>query len=331
VTAQRISVAAAAQLFRQHAHRIAVVAHVNPDGDAIGSGLAVVHLAHALGKTAWLSFSYPDELPESLRHMPGAEEIISPEDMPDDLDFMVVVDCGSADRMGRLANIADRVPYTLVLDHHRSNDGFGTHAVIRPHDDATAQIILDFADALEVPLTTEIAECLYSALVTDTGCFKWGSARAHLDAARLLELGIDGREITRLLLDAHPFSYLKFKSRMLERATLEPDACAGRGFVWTAISLEEYQQIRPEAASALIDELRTVQDAEVAAVFREMKPGRWTGSLRSHSDVNVADVAAEFGGGGHRRAAGFTSCMPLDKTLGKVRDILQDPPLYQGD
>lgn len=331
MVAERISIAQAADIFRLHAHRIAVVAHVNPDGDAIGSGLAVVHITHALGKEAWLSFSYPEQVPETLQRIPGAVDIVTPEEMPSELDFLVVVDCGSADRMGRLADIADTVPYTLVLDHHRSNNGFGTHSVIRPHDDATAQIIIDFADALEVPIDPIIAECLYSAIVTDTGCFRWGSPRAHYDAARMLEQGIDGRAITRQLLDSHPFSYLQFKSRILERAVLEKDACEGRGLVWAPITYTEYKQIRPEAASALIDELRTVQEAEVAAVFREMTPGRWTGSLRSHTDVNVAEVAIQFGGGGHRRAAGFTSDLTLTETVAKVRDILSEPPLYRGD
>lgn len=331
MVAERISIPEAADLFRRHAHRIAVVAHVNPDGDAIGSGLAIVHIAHALGKEAWLSFSYPSEVPETLRHIPGASGIVAPDELPHELDFMVVVDCGAADRMGELAGIADNVPYSLVLDHHRSNNGFGTHSVIRPHDDATAQIVIDFADALDVPLDTTLAECLYSALVTDTGCFRWGGPRAHRDAARLLEQGIDGRAIVRQLLDSHPFSYLQFKSHILENAVLEKDACGGRGFVWTFIPHADYQQARPEAASALIDELRTVQEAEVAAVFREMKPGQWTGSLRSHTDVNVADVAVQFGGGGHRRAAGFTSSQPLQETVTKVRDLLNDPPLYQED
>lgn len=331
MVAHSVSIAEAAALFKEHAHRICVVAHINPDGDAIGSGLAVVKLARALGKEAWLSFSSPAEVPDTLRALPGADEIIRPHEMPDDLDFMVVVDCGSADRMGELATIASTVPYTLVLDHHRSNNGFGTHSVIRPTADATAQLIMDFADALDVPLDASMAECLYAAIVTDTGCFRWGGARAHEDAARLLAYGLDSREITRQLLDAHPFAYLKFKSRILDKAQLDEAACQGRGLVWASIPYTEYQHCRPEDATALIDELRTVEEAEVAIVFREMMPGEWTGSLRSHTDINVSEVANRFGGGGHRRAAGFTTQGALCDIVATVREILQDPPLYTGE
>ena len=330
MTARNISITDAARLFAEHAHRIAVIGHVNPDADAIGSGLAVVHAAHLLGKEAWLSFAYPDETPDTLRILPGADTIVRPCDMPDDIDFVVVVDCGSADRMGVLHHLAEKVPYTLIIDHHRSNDGFGTHSVIVPRADATAQLILDFLDALGVALTPSIASCLFAGLLTDTGGFHWGSARAHADAARLVEVGIDADSLTRQLMDTRPFSYLELLGTVLQTATLLPDAGKGRGLVYATVPHDVYKNARPEDVQALIDVVRTTGEAEVALVMREMTSGVWTGSLRSRSLVNVADIARHFGGGGHRQAAGFTVTSSLNDVLHTILRILDNPPLHDG-
>lgn len=330
VTAQHLTIAEAARLFADHAHRIAVIAHVNPDADAIGSGLAIVHIARLLEKEAWLSFAWPDRTPETLRILPGADDIVRPGEIPEDLDFVVVVDCGSADRMGELHHLAEKVPYTLILDHHRSNDGFGTHSVIIPRADATAQLVLDFLDALGLELTEDISQCLFAGLLTDTGGFHWGSPRAHSDAARLVQTGIDSDTLTRQLMDTRPFSYLELLATVLQTATLIRDAGKGRGLVYATVSYDVYRHARPEDVQALIDVVRTTAEAEVALVVREMTPGTWTGSLRSRSLVNVAEIARHLGGGGHRRAAGFTVQSSLPEVLDQILTMLNDPPLHDG-
>ena len=330
MTAQHVTIAEAARLFADHAHRIAVIAHVNPDADAIGSGLAVVHIAHLMRKEAWLSFARPNRTPETLQILPGAESIVRPNQLPDDLDFVVVVDCGSADRMGELHHLAEKVPYTLILDHHRSNDGFGTHSVIIPRADATAQLVLDVLDELGVGLTTDVAQCLFAGLLTDTGGFHWGSPRAHSDAARLVQIGIDSDTLTRQLLDTRPFSYLELLATVLQTATLIEDAGRERGLVYATVPYDVYRHARPEDVQALIDVVRTTAEAEVALVVREMTPGTWTGSLRSRSLINVAGIARRLGGGGHRRAAGFTVQSTLAEVLDQILTMLNDPPLHDG-
>ena len=330
MTAQHVTIAEAARLFADHAHRIAVIAHVNPDADAIGSGLAVVHIAHLMGKEAWLSFARPNRTPETLQLLPGAESIVRPNQLPDALDFVVVVDCGSADRMGELHHLAEKVPYTLILDHHRSNDGFGTHSVIIPRADATAQLVLDVLDELGVELTTDVAQCLFAGLLTDTGGFHWGSPRAHSDAARLVQIGIDSDTLTRQLLDTRPFSYLELLATVLQTATLIEAAGRERGLVYATGPYDVYRHARPEDVQALSDVVRTTAEAEVALVVREMTPGTWTGSLRSRSLINVAEIARRLGGGGHRRAAGFTVQSTLAEVLDQILTMLNDPPLHDG-
>ncbi len=191
--------------------------------------------------------------------------------------FVVVVDCGSADRMGELHHLAEKVPYTLILDHHRSNDGFGTHSVIIPRADATAQLVLDVLDELDLELTKDIAQCLFAGLLTDTGGFHWGSPRAHSDAARLVQAGIDSDTLTRQLLDTRPFSYLELLATVLQTATLIQDAGKGRGLVYATVPYDVYRHARPEDVQALIEVVRTTAEAEIALVVREMTPGTWTG------------------------------------------------------
>jgi phosphoesterase RecJ-like protein len=167
-------------------------------------------------------------------------------------------------------------------------------------------LVAELLDAWGKPIDVGVAHCLYAGLITDTGSFRWASARAHRLAARLLELGVDNASISRTLLDSHPFAWLPMLSRVLSSAQLLPDAAGGRGLVYAVVGHQEWANARPEEVESIVDIVRTTEQAEVAAVFKEIEPAHWSVSMRAKS-YDLAAVASAFDGGGHRLAAGYSA------------------------
>ncbi|MEV0027766.1 bifunctional oligoribonuclease/PAP phosphatase NrnA [Nocardia sp. NPDC050793] len=304
---------------------VTILCHVQPDADTIGSGLALALVLHRRGIPVWVSFAEPAELPASMRSLPGIEHLVPPAEVPREVDLLVAVDCGSAGRLGVLADRLSGAATTLVVDHHRSNTRFGAINVIDPGAESTTSLIARLLDAWGVPIDSEVAHCLYAGLVTDTGSFRWVRPGTHRLAERLLATGIDGAAIARTLLDTHPFDWLPMLSRVLGTARLEPGARGGTGLAYAFVRRDDVSLVRSEEIESVIDIVRTTAEAGVAAVFKESRTvdGRWTVSLRSrdsgpgaHDGVDVAEVATALGGGGHRYAAGYT-------TDGRPEDVVR--------
>jgi phosphoesterase RecJ-like protein len=289
------------------ADTVSVVCHVYPDADTIGAGLALALVLERAGKRVEVGFATPSVLPESLQSLPGGHLLTDPATMRRDSDLVVTVDIPSINRLGALRELADDAREVLVIDHHASNQLFGTANYVDPTADSTTMLVAELLDAWGKPLDQRVAHCLYAGLTTDTGSFRWASARAHRLAARLLELGVDNASISRTLLDTHPYSWLPMLSRVLSSARLAPEAASGRGLVYAVVSHAEWCEARPEEVESIVDIVRTTAQAEVAAVFKEIEPQHWTVSMRAKSDVDVAAVASTFGGGGHRLAAGYSA------------------------
>jgi phosphoesterase RecJ-like protein len=292
------------------ADSVSVVCHVYPDADTIGAGLALALILEQSGKRVEVGFAAPSLLPESLQSLPGGHLLVSPDAMRHGSDLVVTVDIPSLDRLGALRALADAGREVLVIDHHASNQLFGTANYVDPTADSTTMLVAELLDAWGKPLDQPVAHCLYAGLTTDTGSFRWASARAHRLAARLLELGVDNAAISRTLLDTHPFSWLPMLSRVLSSAQLVPEAADGRGLVYAVVGHEEWTNARPEEVESIVDIVRTTAQAEVAAVFKEISPQRWTVSMRAKSVIDLAAVASGFGGGGHRLAAGYSATGP---------------------
>jgi phosphoesterase RecJ-like protein len=299
-----------------------VVCHVYPDADTIGAGLALALVLERSGKRVEVGFAAPSALPESLQSLPGGHLLVDPDVMRSDSDLVVTVDIPSVNRLGALRALADSGREVLVIDHHASNQLFGTANYVDPSADSTTMLVAELLDAWGKPLDQRVAHCLYAGLTTDTGSFRWASARAHELAARLLELGVDNASISRTLLDTHPFSWLPMLSRVLSSAQLLPGAAAGRGLVYAVVGHEEWRDARPEEVESIVDIVRTTAQAEVAAVFKEIEPQHWTVSMRSKSEVDLAAVAGVFGGGGHRLAAGYSATGPADAVVKALETAL---------
>jgi phosphoesterase RecJ-like protein len=304
------------------AQTVGIVCHVYPDADTIGAGLALaLVLAHA-GKDVQVAFAAPAELPESLQTLPGGHLLVAPQSMHREHDLVVTVDIPSVNRLGALRDLAGPGREVLVIDHHASNQLFGTANYVDPSADSTTMLVAELLDAWNKPIDVSVAHCLYAGLTTDTGSFRWASARAHRLAARLLELGVDNAAISRTLLDTHPFSWLPMLSRVLSSAQLVPDAAGGRGLVYTVVAHQEWAGARPEEVESIVDIVRTTSQAEVAAVFKEIEVGHWSVSMRAKSAVDLAAVASSFGGGGHRLAAGYSAIGTADDVVKALTDAL---------
>lgn len=322
--------ARAADLLRT-ARDVTLFPHLNPDADALGSALALGMALRDRGATVRIAFAAPADIPESLRSLDSDGLVVPPAEVPPVPELIVALDTGSLSRLGHLA---DRVPATiaaggsvLVIDHHTSDNRFGTHHVIDHRAEATAVLVLQLLDELGVELDKRLASCVYAGLMTDTSQFRRATPETHRLAARLLTAGADPETLARQLVDSHPFAWFRMLSAVLARARLEPEAAAGRGLVHTAIYLSDMDGVRLEEVESVIDILRTTTEAEVAIVLKELSDGRWSGSLRSATTIDVSAAAAHLTGGGHRRAAGFTTPGTPEAILDILRAALADPTL----
>ncbi|WP_412747072.1 DHH family phosphoesterase [Krasilnikovia sp. MM14-A1004] len=293
------------------AGRVLLVCHVNPDGDALGSMLGFGLGLRRMGVPA-LQATFPGdfEVPEPFTALPGLDLLVPGEQAYPEPDLVIVFDVAAVSRLGALADRLPRARATIVLDHHASNTGFGGVNLVDAGAAATSVVAEQLLARLGVPLDAEIAECLYVALATDTGSFRFDmtTPRVHEMAARLIATGIRPGEISRRIFDTRPFGATKLFAEVLGRAELDPAAAAGHGMVWTYATLEDLRRYgqRPYVMDALIDPVRCVAEADVAVLVKQTGEGEWAVSLRSKGAVDVSAVAVTFGGGGHRLAAGFT-------------------------
>jgi bifunctional oligoribonuclease and PAP phosphatase NrnA len=298
-----------------------VICHVHPDADSIGAGLALAQVLDREGTEVQVSFAAPAALPESLQTLPGGKLLVPAREMRRDAELVVTVDAPTMNRLGALAEVAAHARELLVIDHHKSNHLFGSANFVDPSADSTTMLIADLLDAWGKPIDIDIGTCLYAGLTTDTGSFRWATPRALRLAARLVELGVDNAAISRELLDSHPFAWLPMLSHVLGTARLLPEAIDGRGLVYAVVEHQDWLNARAEEVESIVDIVRTTQQAEVAAVFKEIEPQHWSVSMRSKS-FDVAKVAAGFGGGGHHSAAGYSASGPIDDVVASLQQAL---------
>lgn len=308
--------------------QVLLVCHVNPDGDALGSMLGFALGLRQLGVSR-MQAVFPGELviPPPFQGMPGLDLLVTEEAATADPDLLVCFDAASISRLGSLASRLTTAATSIVLDHHASNPGFGTVPLIDPRAAATSVVAAQLLDRLGVRLDAAMAECLYIALVTDTGSFKFSltTPAVHELAGRLVATGLDPGEISQRVLDSRPFGAVKLFGEVISRAELEPAAAGGAGLVWTYATLADltkYDQ-QPYVMEALIETVRGTAEADVACVFKQIGEREWSVSLRSKGARDVSAVAVALGGGGHRLAAGYTGAGELTEVLATLRTALQ--------
>jgi phosphoesterase RecJ-like protein len=307
---------------------VTVLGHVRPDADALGSALALGRALRQRGAKVRVSFGEPDEAPETLRWLDEDGLLTHPDDLPDTEALLVCVDTPVPKRLGRLAGRVELAGSVLVIDHHATNTFYGGCNVVDESAEASAILVFRILDAMGVELDEPIARGIYAGIVTDTSGFRRASPETHRMAARLLEAGVDAELVVRKIVDERPFTWLPMLSAVLREAELEPEAARGRGFVHAVVRVDAARTVRGEEVESVIDVIRSVREAAVAAVLKQdlANPAQWQISLRSIG-VDVSAVAAEFGGGGHRQAAGCTIAGTAEEVLAGLRAALERAPL----
>jgi bifunctional oligoribonuclease and PAP phosphatase NrnA len=300
---------------------LALACHHTPDGDALGSMLALHHLANAAGKPVVSSWPEPFVVAPHYAFLPGLDLAVKPADFPRQPEVMVTLDCGSMGRLAELAGPAHAARSLVVIDHHASNEGYGSVNVIDPEAAASAVLVRRLADRLGWGLTREAATCLYTGLVCDTGRFQYDTTTPEVFALARELAGFDLpiATINRRLFEEHRLAYLRLAGAALQRAVLDPD----RGFVATWVTARDFAEhgVDLEETEGLIDLVRRTSEADVSCVLKETPEGTKV-SLRAVSEFDVGAVATAFGGGGHRKAAGFTSHRPVPEVLEAVRQSI---------
>ena len=314
--------AAVADAVRRH-DRFVLATHENPDGDALGSLLAAKLTLDALGKDSVMVLSGEAPLPAEYKFMP-LEELRR--DLPEDVEQRVLfaLDCANESRLGKGREALDRAPLVLNVDHHHDNTRFGRVNVVRADASSTGEIVRDLVELLDVELTPALAEAIYIALVTDTGRFQYANTtpKALRLAAELVEAGADVHRVFQSVYESVQLAKLKLLARALERAQVYE----GGGIVVSHLLKTDFADVGAAEpySEGIIDFLRAVEGAEMAALIREPPaPGRPARrvSLRSSSDeLDVSAIARASGdGGGHRQAAGFSSELEIPEIVEFLR------------
>jgi phosphoesterase RecJ-like protein len=307
--------------------RFLLVTHENPDGDALGSILAMTLALDALHKDSVMYLGGDLTLPPEYAFM--ALDGLS-RTLPDDVGERVILalDSATAARTQLPAEVLSAAPLSIDVDHHHDNTRYGQINLIVPDASSTGEIVRDLLAELGVELTPPIAEAIYIAVDTDTGKFQYTNTtpKAHLLAAELIDHGVVPQAVYRQIYESVPFARQKLKGRALERARLYE----GGRMVAAYLLRSDFEElgVGEEYAEGVIDELRSVQGVELAMTVREPPeppdaPRRI--SMRSASDaVDVSAIARQRGGGGHRRAAGFSSEEPVEEIIEFVRSQFAD-------
>ncbi|HWG56074.1 MAG TPA: bifunctional oligoribonuclease/PAP phosphatase NrnA [Gaiellaceae bacterium] len=312
--------AAVAEALRRH-DRFLVTTHENPDGDALGS-LAAAHRAlRQLGKDSVMFLGGEAPIPGEYRFMELGD---LRRQLPDDAAerVLLAVDCANESRLGPDPAVLHTAPTTVNVDHHHDNTRFGDVNLVVADASSTGEVLRDLFADLGVELTPEIAEPLYTAVVTDTGRFQYANTtpKALRLAAELVEAGADVHKVFQGVYESVQFAKLKLLARALERAAVYE----GGGLVVSYLLRDDFAQVGAVEpySEGIIDFLRAVEGADMAALIREPPrggtPSRRISLRASHDELDVSAIARKSGGGGHRQAAGFSS----DASIEEITDFL---------
>ena len=301
--------------------RFVVVAHENPDGDALGSLLGAALGLRALGKDVVMYLSDRGPTPPEYRFLDLSEV---QRDLPADIEerVLLAVDCANARRIAEGTQAVDRARFVIDVDHHHDNSRFGDVNLVVPEASSTAEVIRDILRELDVDLTPRIAEALYVGLVTDTGRFQYTNTtpKALRLAAELVEAGANVHEIFQHVYETVQFAKLKLLARALERAA----SFEGGALVVSYLLREDFAEAGAEEpySEGIIDHLRAVEGSEMVALIREPPregPTHRVSLRSSHDEIDVSAIARKRGGGGHPQAAGFSSEEPVERIIEFIR------------
>ena len=291
--------------------RFLLTSHARPDGDAVGSALACCQILRSMGKEAEVVLH--DGVPRIYQPLPFADQVIQADRVNGNYEAAIILECDSVQRT-RLDGLQNR--FLINIDHHLSGRPFADVNWIDPAAVAIAEMVYRLARAVEATITPEIATCLYTALLTDTGSFMFAGTNEHtfMLARELVRAGADPAQCARSVYFAHSTAKLRLLGAALSNLQREGPLA----LIWVTQEEMERAQAKEEDCEGLVNYALSIGDVEVAAFLREIPGGRFRVSLRSKGRLNVAAVAESFGGGGHECASGFSLDGPLEKAVERV-------------
>ena len=278
-----------------------ITTHVNPEGDAIGSSLALALALSSIGKK--VEVITQDPVPKGLKFLPSSDTIKQAKSIDRRFDAVITVDCGDLERVGFLK--IDNIPGDILIniDHHVTNKGFGAVNFVEDAV-ASAQLIYDIMKRLNIPLTPDIATCIYTAIMTETGSFRYSNTTSETFkiAQEMVSAGAMPWNIAEQIFNRNNIGRIKLLGLILESLDRSDDGKIS----WITVREQMYRETgtSKEDVEDFINFPRSIEGVEVAILFRESNQG-WKISLRSNGKVDVSNMALEFGGGGHSMAAGF--------------------------
>lgn len=303
--------------------RFLVVSHENPDCDALGSTIAMTLVLRELGKEVIMYNK--DGVPEHLRFLPGCSGVADSLDhVTDDVEVVMLLDCADISRPGKeFQNLISKNDFTLAfVDHHASNGANSEYCLIDEKASSTGVILYRMIQRIGISISPEVAECLFSTIVGDTGSFRYSntSSETFTIAAELVDCGADPEKVSRFIYDNEPLG--KVMLRTLAMNTLE---VSGKiAFLHVSSEMFEETGTEKEHTEGLVSMARSIEGIEVAVFLRQDSALDWKVSLRSKEYVDVARIAGRYGGGGHRRAAGCVISAPLDTVKRRLLSSIQE-------
>jgi phosphoesterase RecJ-like protein len=279
--------------------RFVITSHVRPDGDGLGSGLALYWMLSSLGKEAAVILR--DPVPVSYTVLPGSDLVAVQEDIAEIYDAAFVIECSDVERPG-LPGLKGQ--FVVNIDHHSTTQPFGDINWIDSTSAAVGEMIYNLCKALGVEVTKEIAECVYTALLTDTGSFHFSNTteRTLKIASELVRRGVEPARISQALFYSNPFGKVRLLGLVL--STIQRDETGHVAWIKMDREMMRAAGASEEDADGIVNHALSVHDVVAVAFFKELSPRVYRVSLRSKGRNNVAKVAELFGGGGHRNAAG---------------------------
>lgn len=321
MTNQQIDLRATAQML-QEAERILFFLHVSPDGDSIGSTLGMVRAMRHAGKRAIIVGV--DPVPRIYQFLPGWDSYFVPwQEVEGEWDLACFLDCGDLQRVGAAEPVVKKANRTLNIDHHITNAAYGEYNYLDFTAAAVGELAYRLLREMRLPIDPEIATCLYTSIVADTGGFRYDSTApgTHRVAAELIEAGAKPYEVASAIFENESIARLALMSRALSTLQVDP----GGKIAWMSVTREMLEQsgASDQEVEGIVNYARSVTGVEVGLLFREAADGKTRVGLRSRRQVDVGEIAVKFGGGGHARASGCGLDCGLDEARERVLNAVR--------
>ena len=302
----------------KESNKIAIMSHIMPDGDNVGSSLALYNGLKKAGKA--VRFILDDDIPKVYRFLKGSDKVERPGEY-ESFDIVIALDCGDSGRLGKSGLYLEN-NFVINIDHHISNNEFGNLNMVDANASATGEIIYEIIKILGIDMDKEISECLYTAIVTDTGQFQYSNTTSitHQIAGDLINNGVNVSLIfERIYQNSSKEKVVLMKTVLssLEFYNKDSISCVSL----TLLQMKE-AKAKEEDSEGMINLARDIECVEVAIFLKELESGKIKVGLRSKKVIDVADVALQFGGGGHVRAAGCTLYGTVDEVKNKILDAV---------